>query len=76
MGKVVKAVTNIKHGTEDAVFEYAPGDLLDIKHFSKEQLKSLFDDGAIEMEEADEPASVGPDTTGPEEPAVEEPEAE
>lgn len=71
--KIVKAVTNVKHGNAEGLFEYEPGDTLDIKQFSKEQLKDLFEAGAIAMEEADDPESVGPDTTGPEEPAVEEP---
>jgi hypothetical protein len=74
MGKVVKAVTNVKHGADDGtVFEYEPDDTLDIKHFTKEQLKSLFDAGAITMEETSDPEAVGPDTSAPEEPAVEEP---
>lgn len=75
MAKIVKAVTNVKHGNDDGMYEYEAGDTLDIKQFSKEQLKALFDVGAIMMEETNDPEPVGPDTTGPEEPAVDEPEA-
>lgn len=74
MAKIVKAVTNVKHGNDNGTFEYVAGDTLDINQFSKQQLKELFDVGAISMEESTDPEPVGPDTTGPEEPAVAEPE--
>jgi len=63
MAKVVRAVTAIDHGNDTGKYHYEPGDPLEIKQFTKEQLKDLFDSGAIEMEDAPDAPAVGPDTS-------------
>jgi hypothetical protein len=80
MGKKVYAVTNIKH--DDELF--VAGDEIDTGKFSKEQLRELYDNGALELrDEADAPASPTypvvppPDTevVNPDETVTEEPDA-
>ncbi len=50
MAKKLVAVTAIKHDGE----EFADGSELDASKFSKEQLKDLYDAGAVEVKETDE----------------------
>ena len=60
MAKALFAVTNIKHNSD----EFAVGTLLDPKAFTKDQLKDLYDAGAVEVREVEEPKAeeIGPDT--------------
>lgn len=58
MAKKIFAVTNIK-GSNAVV---AVGEEVSQDAFGKDELKSLYDAGAIEVRDVDEPA-MGPDTT-------------
>lgn len=54
MAKKVFAVTNIKGSNEDGAGFVAAGEELDHTKFTKEQLTTLLDEGAIEVREVSE----------------------
>lgn len=62
MAKKLYAVTNIKCSTG----EYNAGDELDPKSFDPEDLKSLYDAGALRIEDVEEVAPVEETSTEPE----------
>jgi uncharacterized Zn finger protein len=72
MAKVYKAVTRIKHGKEGGeVVEFAPGDR--VTGLTKEEMKSLWDAGALEQAEVEvTPAKPAEEATTPEEPKAPE----
>lgn len=72
MAKKLVAVTDIRHDGKD----YAAGSTLNKDEFTQDQLKQLYDNGAVKIEDTDDKeatSSAAPDTSAPEEPAVENP---
>lgn len=68
MGKKVVAVTNIKHDGETI----EAGATVDASKFEKDELKALYDNGAVTVEDGpDEEEDKGPDTSAPAEPTLE-----
>lgn len=56
MPKKVYAVTNVKFSTSEGENFWAAGDPVDHTKFTKDQLKELLDNGAIEIRTVDEKA--------------------
>lgn len=61
MAKKLVAKTGIKYGNDNADGMINEGDEVDTSKFSREQLKELYDAGAVGIEGEDDP-TVGPNT--------------
>lgn len=70
MAKKLVAKTGIKYGNDDGMGFINEGDTVDTSKFTREQLKELYDAGAVAVEGQDD-TYVGPDTSAPADPNME-----